>query len=74
MGKDYLIFVKNKIQYFLTNKHPLIMKTKTLEMSKLTKKNAIETLSEREMENINGGARWILLRDEDGNYRVIFYP
>jgi len=74
MAKDYLIFVKNKIQYFLTHKHPLIMKTKTLKMNELSKMNAIETLSEKEMESINGGARWILLRDEDGNYRVIFFP
>jgi bacteriocin-like protein len=37
-------------------------------------KNGMEVLSEKEMKEVQGGLRYIAIRDEDGNIRVIIVP
>ena len=50
------------------------MKTSTTSKTNFFDNSSFEMLTDNEMNNVQGGARWYLIVDENGNYRVVFVP
>lgn len=50
------------------------MKATSVSKTDFFESGKFEVLTEKEMNNVQGGARYYLIVDENGNYRIVLIP